>query len=574
MKRKTFLIAFLSLCLFLPAICLAQGNNIQLPADFVRVTDYDMLSENDTYVLGAMSQNEGLVIMASTLTGSAKNKLKGLQPQTGSEEKVTISNNACLWRIKIDNNGRLALKSYDGSLYLTRKASGSLGMQLTTSSSERSLWQVNQADNNTFILTDVADNSRCLSLYSMPKNGKMVYYFDNYSSYDTNALYIFKFPVNFSETTGNVTPPAHGEQVALSYGTYVRLTDGSAQNGQDAWLANGSVAPLPDLDTWICEKVSAETFALKNANSYLSYDLQPSASRSLWQVSNGHICTTEQPIRYLCFDKTVKSWQVVEEDKAQLDAAFVTVATEAQRVLSNQGVCKLSGGWTASALSSLDWSGVKCLDLCDLALPINSTAFTQKPQSHNTPIFVSNTMLDYVPMSWPFVVECGTSNQLYSSVTLIDGEGFYTDRSFSVSNGQLTYKRNVKQAGCWETICLPFKATVKNYRLAAFEQLSDDSLHFAATSTLSQGIPYLIKSAQSGIIELTSNACTIIPDLDTSEIFRGTYNSLSVGNENEYIYLLSPTEQSFVHAAATSTLAPFRAYLKLGQASKARLKIR
>lgn len=574
MRRNFLLTLLFTTCFLFPTLSWGNWNSVQVPADFVRVTDYETLNETDTYVLGAMSQNEGLVIMASTLTGSTNNKLKGLLPTAWNESSVTISNAACLWRIKKGSNGQLSLMSYDGSLFLTRKAAGSLGLQLTANSSEESAWKVSQIDNDAFTLTDVADESRCLSLYSTPKGDKMVYYFDNYSSYDTNELYIFKLPVKFSETTGKVVMPANGERVALSYNTYVRLTDGSAQNGQDAWLTNGSVAPLPNLDAWTCERVGTETFMLKNANGYMGYDLQPSASHLLWQVVNGHIGTTEQPVRYLCFDKDERTWQVVDEDKALLGASFVSVAAEAQRTLSEQGVCKLSGGWTASALSALDWNGVKCLDLCDLALPINSTAFTHTPESHNTPIFVASTMHDYVPASWLFVVECGTKNQLRGIATLIDGEEFYTDRSFAVSSGQLTYRRQVAQADCWQTICLPFKATAKNCELATFEQLSDDSLHFAATSTLNQGTPYLIKSAHSGTVELTSEACSLMPSLDDSGIFRGTYTPLTVTSESEHIYMLSPTEQAFVHAAATSRLAPFRAYLKLGQASKARLKIR
>lgn len=252
------------------------------------------------------------------------------------------------------------------------------------------------------------------------------------------------------------------------------------------------------------------------------------------------------------------------------------------------GYLKITEPLTAAELAAIDLGGVTCLDLSGISLPEGATAFRHTPTEPNLLIYVRSEDAGRVPDSWRFTVARAENGdaRLLRPFELTDSAPLFIPFPFAVSTGQLRYTRRLIADGNWQTLCLPFDAdAVEGQGLfEAGKALGMDgaALAFCETETIAGGAAHILRTvgtaATDGRLTVTfsSRACTVVPTL--GHLYQGiwgtNYRQMAVADENESIYLLTADGSTFAHAAAGSTLAPFRCYLSLFEPAGPQLIIR
>ena len=252
------------------------------------------------------------------------------------------------------------------------------------------------------------------------------------------------------------------------------------------------------------------------------------------------------------------------------------------------GYLKITEPLTADELAAKDLGGVTCLDLTGISLPEGATAFRHTPVEPNLLIYVRSEDAGRVPEAWRFAVVRAENGEarLLRPFELTDGAPLFIPFPFAVSTGQLRYTRRLIADGNWQTLCLPFDAdAVEGQGLfEAGKALGMDgaALAFGETQTITGGAAHILRTvgtaATDGRLTVTfsSKACTVAPTLGYlyQGIWGTNYRQMAVADANESIYLLTADGSTFAHAAASSTLAPFRCYLSLFEPVGPQLVIR
>ena len=252
------------------------------------------------------------------------------------------------------------------------------------------------------------------------------------------------------------------------------------------------------------------------------------------------------------------------------------------------GYLKITEPLTADELAAKDLGGVTCLDLSGISLPEGATAFRHTPVEPNLLIYVRSEDANRVPEAWRFAVARAENGEarLLHSFELTDGAPLFIPFPFAVSTGQLRYTRRLIADGNWQTLCLPFDADAVEGQ-GQFEAgkalgMDGEALAFGETETIAGGAAHILRTvgtaATDGRLTVTfsSKACTVSPTLGYlyQGIWGTNYRQMSVSDAGESIYLLTADGSTFAHAAASSTLAPFRCYLSLFEPVGPQLVIR
>ena len=252
------------------------------------------------------------------------------------------------------------------------------------------------------------------------------------------------------------------------------------------------------------------------------------------------------------------------------------------------GYLKITEPLTADELAAKDLGGVTCLDLSGISLPEGATAFRHTPVEPNLLIYVRSEDANRVPEAWRFAVVRAENGEarLLRPFELTDGAPLFIPFPFAVSTGQLRYTRRLIADGNWQTLCLPFDADAVEGQ-GLFEAgkalgMDGEALAFGETETIAGGAAHILRTvgtaATDGRLTVTfsSKACTVAPTLGYlyQGIWGTNYRQMSVSDAGESIYLLTADGSTFAHAAASSTLAPFRCYLSLFEPVGPQLVIR
>lgn len=252
------------------------------------------------------------------------------------------------------------------------------------------------------------------------------------------------------------------------------------------------------------------------------------------------------------------------------------------------GYLKITEPLTAAELAAIDLGGVTCLDLSGISLPEGATAFRHTPTEPNLLIYVRSEDAGRVPDSWRFAVARAENGdaRLLRPFELTDSAPLFIPFPFAVSTGQLRYTRRLIADGNWQTLCLPFDADAVEGQ-GQFEAgkalgMDGEALAFGETQTISGGAAHILRTVGTApadgrlAVAFSSRACTVSPTLDYQ--YRGVwgtnYRQMAVADAGESIYLLTADGNFFAHAAAGSTLAPFRCYLSLFESAGPQLIIR
>lgn len=252
------------------------------------------------------------------------------------------------------------------------------------------------------------------------------------------------------------------------------------------------------------------------------------------------------------------------------------------------GYLKITEPLTADELAAKDLGGVTCIDLTGISLPEGATAFRHTPVEPNLLIYVRSEDANRVPEAWRFAVARAENGEarLLHSFDLTDGAPLFIPFPFAVSTGQLRYTRRLIADGNWQTLCLPFDADAVEGQ-GLFEAgkalgMDGEALAFGETQTITGGAAHILRTVGTAAtdgrftVTFSSKACTVAPTLGYlyQGIWGTNYRQMAVADANESIYLLTADGSTFAHAAAGSTLAPFRCYLSLFEPVGPQLVIR
>lgn len=560
-KKTSMLLHALLLLAVLGPMSAFGANGVSLPAKFVRVYSADEITDETLLLIGAFTSDGAFNFLTSDMQG--ENWLKAEETTFG--ELLTISNAACCWQLKQQDDGSYRLYSVSADAYVYVPKADKVPVEVQSGKAAR--WTLQAKTNGIFSLQNQAAGNRFLSI-STDVNKR----FGNYTAVgaDNIDLYIYKQAKTTVDLPGEAVLPADGAAVALLGGEALFGADAEAKGLSRFLLCDGSIAADETLGTLTCRHLSSEEkrFELEKDGKYLDYSLQYSAEHTSWQILNGYISTMEVTPRHLVYaDRFVLA--DAEQAVQASCAVFMPVGEEPTADYDTANRCKsLRGSWSAQRLAALDWEEALALDLTRISLPLCPLPFVHRPAGSNTIIYINNAEADVVPAQWDFVVGCGaTEAVLLNEVVLKDKAGFNPVRSFMAGEGTLAYEREACSDGSWETLYVPFDADLpEGFVAESFEGLvrATGELRFAETDYIPANTPLIVhhtgySGTEKVMLRIWNRSGEVgLPETESS-IFTGTYVFRTLGDGDTGIYLLDG--EDFVRGKAGSTLPPFRAYM-------------
>ena len=550
---------------------MAESDTETLPDEFVRIANADDLTEDGVYLIGAVIPALGKFYLLSNTSSSNWLAASELCEEADISERIDGVSDKLKWRITYNSDGTFYLTSASNGKHVFSQKTEST--YLSVSNSKHTSWAASCQEDQ--FLFKNADNSKdrylLLSYYETVR-------FGNYSekplsdnSY-SHYLYVYKGTNDTDKgSDGDAVMPTDGSATTICAGE--KATDSNLQpvSLSGRLLHNGSVAP-DSVASWTCQHRTDSSFVLNNGEGgFLGHDLAISSNEELWYIRGGRVYTDGQEGRVLClYDGCFTTIQ--PDSIGYAESAILRLVGEMPDSTTNGGNKALSGAWSAQRLNALKWDGVSELDLTQICLPAQALSFTTRPSGTNSIIYVNGDDASLISAQWPFVVGCdGDGNTLLTPTELQDKQPLIFSQEIQVPSGMLTYSRQAYADGMWETLYLPFLATLPN-NFSAEQQvdISGDVLTFEDVTEIEAYMPLIIRytgtvSDSHTIFSVESEACTLYPNA-TAGIgngLNGTLKSLTVSSATEGIYLLNPEGDSFVLSDNGSHLAPFRAYVNL-----------
>lgn len=567
MKQKSiFLFAIFLFSLFATA---QEAEKPVLPTTFTQQSLVNDVAEG-YYALSGLNENDNECFLQSV---QAKNKTKLCAVALSKiDNKVTITDETLLWQVIKTPAGKVLLYSPIEKKYLVRKKANSVDIALNAKANDLAEWSYKVTNDGRLSLYDGA---RVLVPHKDYNADDDVSYFGNYSSTysekDMQGLALYAS--SNAATSGTITMPTQGQRLCLTSRSTYQAKGGSEMPLNDVLLNNGRVAQTAQMQLLTAELTSATTFCLLTDEGYLAYDMTSSSSPVEWQVQNGCLATVEESPRFLNYN--AGRWYLCGAASLSAPSQWREVADAPQQSISDKGVCSLKGGWTADALQNIAITDeVKCLDMTAVSLPVKNFEWNALQQK-NIPLFVNAS--DPVPTAWRFVVRCSaTENRLLDAALLMtDKVPFYTDRPIRIAAGQVVYKRTSCTDKGWETLSLPFAATLSEGAKAyVYDKLENDTLVCKEVTQTDNEHGYLVYREAGQSLTLTSLVGEMKSNVMTlTNGFLPNMELLTVSTNTPSIYLLQRSASSFRRAAVGSKLAPFRAYFEQNE-DRAALKIR
>lgn len=563
----------------------ADGAADLVPAEFARVRSLSDITDGGCYLIGAEDAATGKLYLLSCAANGKKGtgKLIAYVHNAGAEEAFTCSTTAVLWQVQRDNATSVVTLTAPDSAKCLCRAGDALGLNLSTESSAAAQWSLTEDGDGTFALTAPGTEGGSRHLAADTSGSPAV--FDHYAG--SRYTYRLAFYKRRATTTGGdrtTGTPEDGARVALCDGTSVFVPGGATADATRQLLCDGTLAPAGCFPVWETKSLSDETFALKDpaTGTYLAHSLTATDEPQPWRMEDGHPATAGDNPRLLCHDRTAGKWTLAAGTTLQQGTYAATlrnVCPAPTLTADSAGVVTLHGGWDCDKLTQTDFSAARCLDLTQIALPVEAGTLDGLPEGGNTPVFVDAGQEAYTPAAWPFVVLCGKdANTLRDDTQLYDRQPFHTNRPVTLSRGLLSYRREAGDGLHWQTLCLPFACSVPQGCTAVeVTPAGDGTLSATTATTLEAGKAYLIRRQSAdgaAYFTFTATPQSTVPATDdtpyATDALQGTFAPLTVSRTDGDIYLLRSAQDVFAAAAAGSRLAPFRAALRPATAQKAK----
>ena len=556
--RSLFLLGFLHICC---AAGLAQHLSALLPARFERVEQMEQVKQGGFFLIGC--EIEGRYFFLSTAYHKERKGLRGYMPEERPADRVVREDYSLVWHLRPQADGTMLLARPDSLEALSHN--GTTG--LIVSQTDTIHYQL-QPGNTPGTFSFWSQNRYLSAIMNVP----IVTFLQSGAAYP-HSLELYRLKEGYVGWEDSEIPD-HDGLVAISVSGNVLDAQQNLLSTDNHLLCDGTLACDDAFAHYYLRWTGDETFALTDWSGEAVADVPT------FRHSDGAIGSADAPDSRLVFDtenKRLLLWTVGSDiPVARLAAVSLVAVGEPPSADIADGVQTLRGSWTASALSDMDWSGFRNLDLSQIRLPAQSEPFAARPSASNAIVYVAESDKDCVPTSWPFVVLVGEKeNRLFRSARLTDGEPLLVDRRFFVQKGQLIYRRIDKYGdGGWETICLPFTINTSNSLTCETIESFDEAegvLTFARREQLQAHTPALIRFDNATYFDFTPSVEQVIvpPEPSASAGFVGTYEPRSI-QFSDNLYLLDSTGTAFRRADTGSRLAPFRACLSGGAAYRVR----
>ena len=549
----------------------AQDIASLLPGKFVRIRTLDELTEDGFYLIGSYGVKKNNFYLLSNATRS--NKLAAMYIEGTQTDILENERAARVWRIVSNEDGTVILQSAATGKSVnagTEKKTDNDGTNLCTSEKFHSTWNVSVHD-GAFNFAN-AESDRFLCIYEKDTSDS---YFGNYTWSDNEPanLYLFKLVTKFGQLPGDAAVPADGSKVIVAAAGFIAGIGFTAEAAASHLLCDGTIAPAEGLIPLTATTEADGRFRLSDTGGkYLDYALQLSESPASWTVTNGYVVTTEATPRYLVLLPSEGRFALLTQDEANtaavLGVTFRQVGEEPAQEMIN-GVLTLTGAWDARRLAALNLAEADALDLSGISLPLHPLTFEALPADKNFPIYTKAEDAEAVPDTWPFVI---SGDKLLRNAVLADRTPLRIPKPFSVEANQLAYEREMKADGMWETLFLPFAASVPaDFHAELLKTYSANELTFEPAKEIPANTPAIIRytgstKGESVGLLLRSKQGYVMTNASSTPYFYGTYQPLTVNSAAENIYLLNEAGDTFVHADTGSRLAPFRGYLNVSGA--------
>ncbi len=561
MKQKSILLFALFMLSFL---ALAQEDEKPtLPATF---TEQSLINDvaGGYYVVSGLNENDTECFLQSV---SAKSNTKLCAATLSkTDNKVAVTDEKLLWQVIKTQTGKVLLYSPSEKKYLVRKKVNSVDIALSAKATDLAEWSYKVTNEGRLSLYE---DNRVLVPHKDYNANEDVSYFGNYSSTysekDVRGLTLYSATNN--SASGTIAVPAQGQRLCFTSRSTYQTKSGGELPLNDVLLNNGHVAPTVQMQVLTAELSSATTFRLLTDTGYLSYDLTSSSFPTEWQVVNGCLATVEDNPRFLNY--SAGSWYLCSTASLSAPAQWRQVAEAPQQSINDKGVCLLKGGWTADALQHLAITDdVKCLDLTALSLPVKNFEWDAL-QYKNVPLFVSAS--ESASPTWRFVVRCSAAENKLLDATLLlaDKVPFYTDRPIRIEKGQVVYKREPCTEKGWETLSLPFAATISDGTKAyVYDKLENDTIVCKEVVQIDGNSGYLVYREAGRTLMFTSLVGEMKSSAEALSVgLLPNCEVMKVSDDKRPFYMLQHSTSTFRRAAVGSKLAPFRAYFERSEGS-------
>lgn len=567
MKQKSILL----LTIFMFSL-FTVAQNVEQPALPTTFTEQSLVNDvgEGYYILSGLNENDTECFLQSV---QAKNKTKLCAVTLSkADNKVTVTDEKLLWQIIKTSGGKVLLYSPVEKKYLVRKKANSVDVVLNAKANDLAAWSYKVTSEGRLRLYD---DDRVLVPHKDYNADDDVSYFGNYSSTysekDMRGLALYS--ATNTIVSGTIAMPAQGQRLCLTSRSTYQAKVGNELPLNDVLLNNGHVAPTVQMQVLTAELSSATTFRLLTEEGYLSYDITSSSDPTEWQVKNGCLATVEENPRFLNYN--AGRWYLCSTASLSAPAQWRQVAEAPQQSINGQGVCLLKGGWTADALQHLAITDdVKCLDLTAISLPVKNFDW-EALQYKNVPLFVNAS--ESASPTWRFVVRCSTAENklLDATLQLVDKVPFYTDRPIRINKGQVVYKRESCTEKGWETLSLPFAATISDgAKVYVYDKLENDTIVCKEVVQTEENSGYLVYREVGRALMFTSLAGEMKSNAEALSVgLLPNREVMKVSDDKRPFYMLQHSTSTFRRAAVGSKLAPFRAYFERGENGKF-LKIR
>ncbi len=561
----------------------AQNTESALTGTFERVTDINEIAADDYCLFGAWAKYgknpRTFNLAASSVLSSYKKKIKALPYSDGATKRIVCQDPTLVWHIQMQSDGNYLIRSASTSKVLSRKANKELGLLLESYKSKAlSEWTITADGSGSFIANYAENGYRTLTC-AYPN--EQVVCFDNYA--EGEPLYIYKRISTNAPDQGTISVPKDGASVALVSGNVAYDAVALKSVPTEGFLLTDSTyATDGAFSRFVCKTATddAKAFSLKSeiSDTYLSGDFTLTPEPALWQLRDGSLIgySSVDDVRYVCYSAALDKWLLLtKEEQKEQAAQLATIGFLSPTPTSNlaeDGTMSLTGGWSAEALSQLDFSSATNLDLTGISLPVKARSFADTPPTANFPIFVANESSSAIPDDWHFVVVVNDNKYcLHKSTELADGEAYYSPCDITLGNAQLTYTRKPIEGTAWQTVCIPFAVTdlPQNAQFYIIKDQNANEMVLQSVSHLEAGKPYLFRSAneESGfsaeeVLQFICKEGNLIGSATESNGLQGVYSLFKVEQGASDAYMLNPSTSAFQRAATGSRLKPFRAFLR------------
>lgn len=558
------------ICFFLTLF--AFGQEIPLPAHFVRLRSLDECGESEEVLIGALQTENATRCFGWLSTAMTKNKASavtdGTEIPTAKVLTAETEVASLVWKLE-KKDGQCLLRNGGKSLSVAKANSADLALKSTAPTA----WYLQENEDGTFTFSTEdlhgpsAQEARRLGLYFYAKG---VYYYGVYKAGTAaDALVMYRRSKHFSEAPGTAVFPQNGARLLLATDQLLAGRNGKTYSSQPYRLTDGTYATDDTIQPYLAETLTAETFALRTSDDrYLGDHFEETTTPFPWTIINGHLAGADLPHRFVVADsEKFRLLSEAEMDGRHLHGVYFVPAAAPATLLQEGNSLTLRGGWSTTALANLDISQALEINLSALSLPEHLSDFV-RPLAPNACIRLSRPLPSQLPASWTFVVRNDT---LLRPAVLTD-KAPYAFSPFFAAEGMLTYERILFTDGGWETLSLPFPATLPaGYEAETLLSVTREALTFSPTTTLSPNIPVIFRkrTAENGNPPLRlQNTAGMVSASPSASEWRGTNDTLHISSLQD-LYLLNGDGTVFLRAATGSYLLPFRACIVLPHAAHA-----